>query len=182
MLGAIAVVAVMFSTTLITGPPPAPRPVQTLVSVAEDPAIIAAAHHDRKDREVALNRPSRGGHMRVIARAATVPAQWRNFARCVLSRESGGSLERIQSGVGARNPGSSASGRWQFMNGDWQHSLPWMVRDRLVDFGMPKAQANKIRRYLDKRPIYKWHGYWQDIGFNEVMAQGGRHHWDGPGC
>jgi hypothetical protein len=47
---------------------------------------------------------------------------------------------------------------------------------------MSKAQANKVRRYLDQRPIWKWHGVWQDIGFIETMERGGKHHWNGPGC
>jgi muramidase (phage lysozyme) len=89
-------------------------------------------------------------------------------------------LERRQSGVAARNGESSAQGRWQFINNDWQHSLPWHVRDRLVQFGMPKAQANKVRRYLDRREIATWHGLWQDIGFIEtVMDRDGWHHWSG---
>lgn len=121
--------------------------------------------------------------MLVLRRASTFPPSIRGKAACVLSRESGGSLDRRQSGVGARNPGSSAQGRWQFINNKWQHSLPWHVRDRLVTFGMPKAQANKVRAFLDKRPIYKWNGWWQDIGFIEtVVERDGWHHWDGPGC
>lgn len=117
--------------------------------------------------------------MRVVQRASYVPAGIRGFAACVLRRESGGSLDRIQSGVGARNGSSSAQGRWQFINNDWQHSLPWMVRDRLIRFGMSKAQAKEVRIYLDAREIATWHGLWQDIGFLEVIERGGRHHWDG---
>jgi len=54
-----------------------------------------------------------------------------------------------------------------------------MVKDRLVKFGVPKAQAAKVRKYLGARPIYKWDGYWQDILFNEVIERGGKHHWNG---
>jgi hypothetical protein len=117
--------------------------------------------------------------MRIVLRAATVPHNLVPFASCVLRRESGGILERVQSGVGARNGASSAQGRWQFINNDWQHSLPWMVKDRLIRFGMSKAQAREVRTYLDSRQIATWHGYWQDIGFIEVMARGGKHHWSG---
>jgi hypothetical protein len=133
----------------------------------------------REARAVALNRPSRGGSARIIQKAATVPPKWRGFAACVLSRESGGSLDRIQSGVGARNPNSSASGRWQFLDNSWRRGLSFMVRDRLIQFGMPKAQARQVRLYLGARPISQWHGYWQDIGFNEVIERGGSYHWNG---
>ena len=57
-----------------------------------------------------------------------------------------------------------------------------MVRDRLIQFGMPKPEARNIRNQLSRIPIYRWNGYWQDIGFNEVIERGGAHHWDGPGC
>jgi hypothetical protein len=47
---------------------------------------------------------------------------------------------------------------------------------------MPKDDARNIRKQLSKMPIYRWNGYWQDIGFNEVIERGGAHHWNGPGC
>jgi len=56
-----------------------------------------------------------------------------------------------------------------------------MVRDRLVDFGVPEQNAKRVREYLGSIPIYKWDGYWQDILFNEVVDQGGKHHWSGGG-
>lgn len=56
-----------------------------------------------------------------------------------------------------------------------------MVRDRLVRFGLPKAQAREVRRFLGARHIATWHGYYQDIGFLEVVSRGGRHHWSGGG-
>ena len=50
-----------------------------------------------------------------IVEAATIPKKWRPFAACVCDRES------VDLGQGAvrseaRNPNSSASGRWQFLN------------------------------------------------------------------
>ncbi len=120
--------------------------------------------------------------MRVVQRAGTFAPSLVPFASCVLHRESGGTLERRQSGVGARNPSSSAAGRWQFLNNNWQQGLPFMVRDRLVDFGMSPRDARKVRLHLSARPIWEWNGWWQDIGFLEVIDRGGRHHWDGPGC
>ena len=134
------------------------------------------------DRAVSLERPSRGAHSSAIRDAARVPAKHRPFASCVLDRESGGTLDRIQSGVGAKNPHSSASGRWQFLDSQWRDGLAFMVRDRLIQFGMPKDEARNIRKQLSRMPIYRWNGYWQDIGFNEVIERGGAHHWHGPGC
>jgi hypothetical protein len=47
---------------------------------------------------------------------------------------------------------------------------------------MPKAQAAQIRRWLDKRPIYRWNGWYQDIGFIETMVEhDGAKHWSGGG-
>lgn len=143
------------------------------------PPTTSKTAHGRNEREVALNRPSRGGHSRVVTQAARVPAGIRDWAECVVRRESGGTLDRIQSGVGARNPSSSASGKFQFLDNSWRRGLSFMVRDRLVRFGMPRSEANKVRRYLGARPISEWHGYWQTIGFLEVVHRGGRHHWNG---
>lgn len=141
--------------------------------------IALAVPNDSSDREWAISRPSRGTHSRVVQEAAEVPRSIRPWAECVVRRESGGTLDRIQSGVGARNPNSSASGKFQFLDNSWRRGLSFMVRDRLVEFGMPKREANKIRRYLASKPIYQWHGYYQTIGFVEVVDGGGRHHWNG---
>lgn len=120
--------------------------------------------------------------MRVLLEASTVPHSLRRWAACVIDRESGGDIDRIQSGVGARNPSSSAAGRFQFLDTSWRQGLSFMVRDRLIRFGLPKAQAREIRRFLGARHIATWHGYWQQIGFLEVVHRGGSFHWRGPGC
>lgn len=148
-----------------------PRP------VAEAPAAAVSVW--------TIKKPAKGvSHKaRIVSRAAKVPRPILTFAVCVLDRESGGNLSDRQSGVRARNPESSAQGRWQFLNNDWQHSLPWHVRDRLVQFGMSLHDANKIRKFLDKRPIYKWNGWYQDIGFIETAYdRDGMKHWNGHGC
>jgi len=147
-----------------------------------DSLLLTMTLMSGNDRAVSLEQPSRGTHASVIREAAKVPAKHRSFASCVLDRESGGTLDRIQSGVGAKNPNSTASGRWQFLDSQWREGLSFMVRDRLVQFGMPEQEARLIRVSLSKRPINEWHGYWQDIGFNEVVERGGEHHWAGPGC
>lgn len=132
-------------------------------------------------REVSLQRPSRGAYSSAIRKAATVPARHRAWAACVLDRESGGTLDRKHTGENARNPESTAAGRWQFLK-PWQHGGSFMVKDRLVRYGMPQEQARKVREYLAKTPINLWDGYWQDILFNEAVHRGGKHHWNGGSC
>ncbi len=175
MLASVLLTATMFLTPLpVAYVPPPPLLGQAAEQAEQDQA-----------RQWAIDRPNRGDtrHATTVQRAATFPPAIIPKASCVIYRESKGNLVERQSGVQARNPGSSAQGRWQFINNDWQHSLPWHVRDRLVQFGMPLEEANKVRRYLDKRPIYQWNGWWQDIGFIEtVVDRDGWHHWDGHGC
>jgi hypothetical protein len=147
-----------------------------------DSLLLTMTLMSGNDRAVSLEQPSRGSHASVIREAAKVPAKHRSFASCVLDRESGGTLDRIQSGVGAKNPNSTASGRWQFLDSQWREGLSFMVRDRLVQFGMPNDDARTIRQQLSTQPIYEWHGYWQQIGFVEVITRGGEQHWKGHGC
>ena len=130
------------------------------------------------DREWAAARPDRS--VSAIRDAATVPARWRSFAACVLRRESGATLDRPQSGVGARNPTSTAAGRWQFLAA-WRHGLPYMVRDRLVRFGTSPDQARRVRIWLSAHPIDQWPGVYQDMGAFEVLERGGSFHWRLPG-
>lgn len=132
---------------------------------------------DPVDREWAVNRPTRGSSLMVntIARAATPPPSVYDWAACVLDRESGGTFDRRQSGTGALNT-SGHQGRWQFSR-NWNHGGPYMVRDRLIQFGMPAKQAREVRLYLSARPIYRWHGFYQDILFNEAVERDGSHHW-----
>lgn len=123
----------------------------------------AAATYDREPR------PSRS--VAAARAAAVIPASMARFAECVSERESGGSYT-------ARNAsGSSAQGRWQFLDRQWRHGLSFMVRDRLVRFGMPRPEARKIREWLAAHEIAAWPGPYQDAGFVEVMSRGGAHHW-----
>lgn len=144
-----------------------------------DAPTTTAAH----SREWAVNRPTRGTHARVVARAATVPPRWRPFAACVLHRESGGTLDRPQSGVGALNGSSSAAGRWQMLS-PWQRGGSFMVRDRLVRFGLPKPAAKDVRLWLGSHPIHRWPGVMQDMAFLEAVERGGalRHWGNGDRC
>lgn len=130
------------------------------------------------ERQWSVSRPARGVYSSVVREAATVPRGMESFVACVLKRESGASLSPRTSGQGAVNQSSGAAGRWQFMP-DWQHGLPFMVKDRLVKFGMPRLKAHFVRKYLSTKPINEWSGWYQDIGAFEVLERGGRHHWDG---
>lgn len=128
------------------------------------------------DRLVDMERPSRGAHSSVVRASSRVRDAWAPFAACVLRRESGASMTNLQSREDARNATSSAAGRFQFLDA-WRRGGSFMVRDRLVRFGMPKQQARVVRVYLGARPIYEWDGFWQNILFNEVIDRGGWAHW-----
>lgn len=125
---------------------------------------------------VNLERPDRGAYAQSVREAATVPTKWRAFAACTLARESGGVLHNKQSREDAREATSSAAGRWQYLKA-WQHGGSFMVRDRLVRFGMPARQARLVRQHLGSTPIHQWDGWFQDVLFNEVIRRGGWRHW-----
>jgi len=165
-------------------------PLIAVVSLLIIVAVIAATpafangpdHHTLYTQEVNMKKPHKGAFSDVITEAAKVPKKWRPFASCVLDRESGGSLDKVQSGVRAKNPRSSASGRWQFLNNSWNRPLAFMVAAELKEEGLPKPVAKEIRVKLQKKPIHKWHGYFQDIGFVAVVTEGGWYHWRGAYC
>jgi len=169
---ALAALAIALPLPTTTPTPPVPLLGAHATQQAEETAA----------REWSANRPGRGttGMTRTVMAAAEFPPSITAFAACVIRRESGGNLIERQSGVRAYNP-SGAQGRWQFLQ-SWNHGGPYMVRDRLVQFGMSGAQAREIREHLSSMPILRWHGLWQDVLFIEVMERGGRDHWDGPGC
>jgi hypothetical protein len=142
--------------------------IETILSAA-----VEVATDDR--REWAVNRPSRS--VSVVRNASTVPTTFRAFAACVLDRESGGTLDRPQSGAGALNTaGSSAAGRWQYLRA-WRTGLPYMVRDQLRDHGATRKQAKAVRVLLSGLPINQWPGVYQDMGFIETVERGGWFHW-----
>lgn len=165
-------------------------PLIAIVSLLIIVAVIAATpafangpdHHILYTQKVNIKKPHKGAFSGVITEAAEVPKKWQPFASCVLSRESGGSLDKVQSGVTAKNPRSSASGRWQFLNNSWNKPLAFMVASELKENGLPKPVAKEIRIKLQKKPIHSWHGYFQDIGFVAVVTEGGWYHWRGAYC
>lgn len=130
-----------------------------------------------------VDRPDRGTHGSVVREAAVIPPKWKPFAKCVAFRESGvTNLDNRQSREDARNSSSSAAGRWQMLRA-WQQGGSFMVRDRLVQFGMPKQDARHVRLTLGDTPIHEWDGWLQDVLFNEAIARGGWRHWSGgKGC
>lgn len=130
------------------------------------------------DRELHLSRPSRGAYSAPVRAAADTPKKWSAFAQCVLRRESGATLANKESREDARNGSSSAAGRHQWLAA-WQNGGAFMVRDRLVRFGMPKDQAKRVREYMQATPIWKIDGWLQDVLFNEVVTRSrdGWRHW-----
>lgn len=139
--------------------------------------LVTDAVKNKKIEEINFKKPHKGGFSDAITAASTVPKKWKPFAACVLERESGAELEDKNSGEGARNPRSSASGRWQFLQTGWGQGLPFMVADQLKDHGMPKKKAKQVRLHLQSKPIDQWDGHFQDAGAIEVLQQGGWFHW-----
>ena len=128
-------------------------------------------------REDWVNQPNRSAHAGLVRQAADIPDQWQRFADCVSDRESGGSYT-------ARNPTSSAQGRWQFLDNAWRVNggLHHMVVKRLKAHGLDDRAAAQVRGYLRDTPIAARPGPFQDTGFVAVLLSGGQHHWNGPGC
>ena len=109
----------------------------------------------------------------IMHHAATIPAKHQPFAACVSNRESHGNSR-------AKGDVSSARGRWQFLDRQWRVTggLTFMVRDRLVRFGMKTRYANTIRVQLQHTPIDRWAPVLQDVAFVSVIThRGGYRHW-----
>ena len=106
--------------------------------------------------------------------ASELPASQMQFRECVAERESGGSYR-------AKNPNSTAMGRWQWLDSQWRRGLSHMVAVRLKDHGMPWASAKKLRDELRRKPISEWHPRVQDVAFaatlNADRPWSGWRHW-----
>lgn len=115
----------------------------------------------------------------LLQRAAAIPTQWEAFGACVSERESHGNYKAINRDEKGHTQPSSARGRWQFLQDDWGKSLAYMVAARLKAFGMPAADARKIRIVLQHHTIDRWKPIYQDIGFIAVILakRTGWHHW-----
>lgn len=122
-------------------------------------------------REWSISRPSRGIHAGLVRLAATPPRGWSAFAACVEQRESKG-----HAGI-LNHEGSGAAGLFQFMP-DWRHGAPFIVRERLIQFGIPKPLARQVRIHLTRiGRIEAWPAIYQRIAFAEVLEDGGWRHW-----
>lgn len=140
--------------------------------------LIAHAVTTDPDRQFAADRPSRGVHATAMRQASAIPARYREFAACVSRRESGGSYT-------ARNPRSSAQGRWQLLDTQWRvhGGIQYVVSRRLKEYGVPAGVRRIVRDYLHATPIYRWPGVYQDVAFAEIVDSGGWRHWSGGhGC
>lgn len=107
------------------------------------------------------------------SQAADAPTSQEAFTQCVAMRESHGNPKAI-------GDQSSARGKYQFLRA-WNHGLPFMVRDRLMHFGMKFTEADALRKHLQHTPINKWSEQLQDVAFLAVLnARGpwsGWRHW-----
>ena len=142
-------------------------------------ALVEAVATADDRREWAVNRPSRGAHSRIVQQAATFPQSMRACVAAIYKRESGATLDDRTSGMGARNPASSASGRGQWLDTSWRRPLSFHVRDRLIEFGMPKRDARQARAWLEATHISQWPGILQDVGMIETVERGGYGPWGG---
>lgn len=88
------------------------------------------------------------------------------FFRCVRRHESDrGGAPLYLGGATAKNPLSSASGHYQFVNGTWQHS--WI---KLLHRSAPAASARGATSYD------------QHLLAGVVFIHGGARAWTGTGC
>jgi len=128
-------------------------------------AAVEAASQTGPDFTV--SRPAQSATAR---RAARVPRGWEAFARCVEHRESRGQSDNV-------NPSSGAAGLFQFMPA-WRGSLPYVISERLGQFGMAAKQRAKVRTYLFRvHYIHKYPAVYQRIAFAEVLDDGLWVHW-----
>lgn len=100
--------------------------------------------------------------------AAEIPKDLQPYAKCVEHRESRGNPRALNA--------TGHAGLFQFAQA-WRHGLPYMVRDRLVQFGMKPITARGVRQHLQRVPIHHWPAVYQRIGFLEVVERGGYEHW-----
>ena len=107
-----------------------------------------------------------------MTHAAEIPASQQAFASCVSTRESHGNYKAKRS-----EAGSSAAGRWQFLDKQWRRGLSYMVAERLRSFGMSAHEAAVIRRHLAATRIDRWAPEYQDAAF--LAALNARGPWSG---
>jgi len=110
--------------------------------------------------------------------AAEIPKVWKPFAQCVAQRESHGNPR-------AKNPTSSAEGKWQFLDTQWRirGGIEWIVLRQLKKQGMNWQQRQRIYWQLTNNRIKDWPEWAQDAAFVGVVTErsSGWRHWSLPG-
>ena len=124
--------------------------------------------------------PATAGTAAIAHRASEIPTAWQPFAACVSKRESNHNYR-------ARNPISSAQGRWQFLDRAWRVNggIEWIVLRQLKKHGATWEARKKVYRQLTTTRIQMWPGWAQDAAFVAVVTErptGWRHWRNGDRC
>jgi hypothetical protein len=112
--------------------------------------------------------------------ARQIPKEWEAFTLCISERESGYGNDHPSKSYRAKNPASSASGRYQFLDTSWRQGGAWNVWKRLIRNGYDRATAKYVRMKLMATPMREWRPVYQDILYAEVILSGegkGWRHW-----
>lgn len=129
-------------------------------------ALLATALHLHHGE-----RPEHVTEAQIVSTAGRVPPRWQAFKRCIVARESHGNPR-------ARNPHSSAQGKFQYLDRLWRHSLAGMVAERLTGHGMSLHDARIIRDALRRNEIATWAEKYQDVAFAAtITVPGNWKHW-----
>lgn len=132
-----------------------------------DTIIGAAVEVASPTADLNVAKPAQSALMR---RAARVPAGWGAFARCVEHRESRGQADNV-------NSSSGAAGLHQWMPA-WRDSLPYVISERLGQFGAPAKVRQAVRTYLFRlHYIHRYPATYQRIAFAEALDDGIWRHW-----
>jgi hypothetical protein len=116
-------------------------------------------------------RPEQPTRASIVHSAGRVPPRWQAFKRCIVARESHGNPR-------ARNPHSSAQGKYQFLDRLWRRPLAGMVAERLTGHGMSLHDARAIRDALRRSEIARWDERLQDVAFAAtITVPGNWRHW-----
>lgn len=121
------------------------------------------------------NHPTMYGWKKSVYRGKYYNSSQELWRKCVQKRES---THRY----GAKNPSSSASGAYQFLDSQWREPLAHMVYPELKKM-YGKSTAQDIKEKLFDNPISKWSRSIQDQAFFTVLNYhgkwSGKKHWNG---
>jgi hypothetical protein len=122
----------------------------------------------------------RSANITAARQARQIPPEWEPFTLCISERESGYGNDHPSKSYLAKNPASSASGRYQFLDGSWRKGGAWNVWKRLIRYGYDRDTATYVRQRLMATPIRYWRPVYQDVLYAEVLLSGegkGWRHW-----